>query len=118
MGDLSGVGLGLEKEKLELGRVRDNEHLVTGGNHVASLLVRSVADFGHADGSAETATDARVDTLGLAPLVSKTLVTVVMVALELLSVLLHDLWVRERLGHGWYKYTIMKIPLYQKACRW
>lgn len=100
MGDLSSVSLGQSEQDLELREVRDNEHLVARGNHVTGLLVRTVANLGHAESTTEATTDTRVNTLGLAPLISKTLVTVVVVTLERLAVLLVDSGAGECLCHG------------------
>lgn len=100
MGNLSSVSLGQGEQDLELSKVRDNEHLVARGNHVTGLLVRTVADLGHADGTTEATTDTRVNTLGLTPLISETLVTVVVVTLERLAVLLVNVGVGECLCHG------------------
>ena len=57
---------------------------------MAGLLVRAVADLGHADGALEATADSVVDTLGLAPRRTNTLEAVRLVASKLLRPLLHD----------------------------
>lgn len=99
MCDLCGVSLGLEDEDLELSKVGDKESLVAGGHEVASLLVGTVTDLGHTDGTAETTAHSTVNTLGLAPGVSNALIAVRVVTLELLGMLLYDFGVAQAGGH-------------------
>ena len=54
-------------EEPALRTVVDDESLVAGGHHVAGLLVGTVTDGGHGHLALETATNAVVNTLGLAP---------------------------------------------------
>ena len=84
---LSGVGLVVHEQQLDLLDVVDDESLVAGGHlrkgvsidrcpmyekiratdHVTSLLGGTVANLGHSSPSSETPTDGAVNTLGLAP---------------------------------------------------
>lgn len=61
----------------------DQELLVPAREDVAGLLVAAVTDLGHRELALEAATDAVVDTLGLAPCLLDTVVTVRLVALLL-----------------------------------
>lgn len=100
MSDLSSVSLGVEEEEVQIRGVGNKEGLVAGRRQVTGLLVGTVTDLGHRDGATETTTDTRVNTLGLAPRLTNTVVTVRVVTLELLvTVLLDDLGVGERGGH-------------------
>lgn len=67
VGDLSSVGLGVEEQKVDVGRVGDKERLVAGRSHVAGLLVGAVSDLWHGDGTSESSSNAGVDTLWLSP---------------------------------------------------
>lgn len=67
MGDLSGVGLVVHQQELDILDVVDDEGLVAGGHHVTGLLVGAEADRGHGSVAPEPSTDTVVDTLGLAP---------------------------------------------------
>jgi hypothetical protein len=70
-----------EKELNVLGVV-DEESLVAGGHHVAGLLVGTVTDRGHSHLALETAADGIIDSLRLAPRLTKTLEAVRLVAVE------------------------------------
>lgn len=90
VGDLCGVRAVVHKEKFDVTNVGDDEAAVAVGHQMAGLLVRTVTNLGHADGAAETTADSTVDTLGLAPGLADTVVSVRVVALEGLGALLDD----------------------------
>ena len=90
VGDLGSVRAVVHEEKLDVTDVGDHEAAVAAGHQVAGLLVGTVADLGHADSAAETTTNGTVDTLGLAPRLTDTVVSVRVVALEGLGALLDD----------------------------
>lgn len=75
--------LGVHEERLEVTLVVDQELLVSAREDVAGLLVAAVTDLGHRELALEAATDAVVDTLGLAPCLLDAVVTVRLVALLL-----------------------------------
>lgn len=77
--------LGVHEERLEVTLVVDQELLVPAREDVAGLLVAAVTDLGHRELALEAATDAVVDTLGLAPCLLDTVVTVRLVALLLVG---------------------------------
>lgn len=54
-----------------------------------------IADLGHTHLTLEAATDAIVDTLGLAPLNAKTHISITLMPMPLLGVLLHNFRVRK-----------------------
>ena len=67
VGDGGGVGAVVHHEHLELGDVRDDDGLEAVGVDGAGLLVGTVTDGGHGDGTLEAAADASINTLGLPP---------------------------------------------------
>lgn len=75
--------LGVHEERLEVTLVVDQELLVAAREDVAGLLVAAVTDLGHRELALEPATDAVVDTLGLAPCLLDAVVAVRLVALLL-----------------------------------
>lgn len=77
--------LGVHEERLEVTLVVDQELLVPAREDVTGLLVAAVTDLGHRELALEAATDAVVDTLGLAPCLLDTVVTVRLVALLLVA---------------------------------
>ena len=93
MGDLGGVGLGVHDQGLEVLDVGDEEDLVAGWGEELGLLVGTVTDGWLVDVASESSSDDGVDTLLLSPVLSDSVVTVRVVTLELLGVLLDDLWV-------------------------
>jgi hypothetical protein len=99
VGNLSSIGLAVEEEKVEVSSIADEENLVARGNHVLGLLVRTVTNLWHRDGTAESTTNARIDTTGLAPRLANTSIAIRVVSLELLRVLLNDLGVGKRSSH-------------------
>lgn len=99
MGNLGGVGSGMHQQKVELRDVRNNKSLVSGRHHVLGGLVGTVSDLGHADGTSESTSHARVDTLGLSPRLTNTGITVGVMASKLLGVLLDDLRMGSGSGH-------------------
>ena len=88
--DLGGVDSVVHEEELDVTDVGDHKAAVTVGHEVAGLLVGTVTDLGHADGTAEATADSAVDTLGLTPRLADTVVSVRVVALEGLGALLDD----------------------------
>lgn len=90
VGDLGGVDTVVHEEELDVTDVGDHEAAVSVGHEVTGLLVGTVTDLGHANGTAETTTNGTVDTLGLAPRLTDTVVSVRVVALERLGALLDD----------------------------
>lgn len=90
VGNLGSVDTVVHEEELDVTDVGDHEAAVAVGHEVTGLLVGAVTDLGHADGAAETTTHSRVDTLGLAPRFTDTVVSVRVVALEGLGALLND----------------------------
>lgn len=64
---LSSEGAVVHEEELNVLGVVDEESLVAGGHHVAGLLVGTETDGGHGHLALETATNAVINTLGLAP---------------------------------------------------
>ena len=90
VGDLGSVRAVVHEEELDVTDVGDHETAVAVGHEVTGLLVGTVTDLGHADGAAETTTNGTVDTLGLAPRLTDTVVSVRVVALEGLGALLDD----------------------------
>lgn len=84
--------LGVHEERLEVTLVVNEELLVTAREDVARLLVRAVTNLGHRELTLEPATNAVVNTLGLAPCLLDTVVTVRLVALLLVA--------RFRVGSG------------------
>lgn len=67
VGDLSGVGLVVHEQELDIVGVADEECLVAGGHHVAGLPVGTETNRGHLGVAAESTADTVVNTLGLAP---------------------------------------------------
>ena len=67
MCDGSGVSSVVHHKHLQLINVVDDSALKTIGMDVTSLLVASVTDGGHGDGTTETSANTSVNTLGLAP---------------------------------------------------
>lgn len=67
MGDFSAVNSVVHKEELDIVEVGDKELLESGGEEVSGLLVVSVSDSGHRQGSGESSSDSSVDTSGLSP---------------------------------------------------
>lgn len=99
VGDLSSVGLSVQQQKVQVLKVVDQESLVARWHHVSGLLVGTVTNLWLWDGTSETTSDTRVNTLLFSPVLGDTSVTVRMVTLELLGDLLNDLWVRDRSSH-------------------
>ena len=79
---LSSEGAVVHEEELNVLGVLDEESLVAGGHHVAGLLVGTVTDGGHGHLALETATNAVVNTLGLAPRGANALEPVRLVTVE------------------------------------
>lgn len=94
MGNLSGVGLGVQQQNIQVLDVVNQVRLVARGHHVSGLLVGTVTNVWLGDGTSESSSDARVNTLLLSPVLGDTVVSVRVVSLELLGVLLDNLWVR------------------------
>lgn len=90
VGDLGSVDTVVHEEELDVTDVGDHKAAVAVGHQVTGLLVGTVTDLGHAHGAAESAADGAVDTLGLAPRLADTVVSVRVVALERLGALLDD----------------------------
>lgn len=91
MGNLSSVGLGVQQQNVQVLDVSDNVNSETRRNHVLGLLVRTVTNVWLWDGSSESSSDTRVNTLLLSPVLSHSVVSIRVVSLELLGVLLDDL---------------------------
>lgn len=64
---LSSVSPVVHEEEINVLGVVNEESLVAGGHHVAGLLVGTETDGGHGHLALETATNAVINTLGLAP---------------------------------------------------
>lgn len=90
VGDLGSVDTVVHEEELDVTDVGDHKAAVAVGHQVTGLLVGTVTDLGHAHSAAESAADGAVDTLGLAPRLADTVVSVRVVALERLGALLDD----------------------------
>lgn len=99
VGDLSSEGLGVHQQWVQVLQVADNNSLVARWHHVLGLLVGTVTDVWLRDGTSESSSDTRVNTLLLSPVLSDTVESVRLVSLELTGKLLHDLWVCNRGGH-------------------
>ncbi len=97
---LSSVGAVVHHQQLEVLDVVDEEGLVARGHHVAGLLVGTVADAGHGLGTAETTTDAVVDTLGLSPAGAEALEAIGLVAGEA--------------RHAW-RFMLVLAPVWQES---
>jgi len=67
VGDFSAVSSVVHKEELDIVEVGDKELLESGGEEVSGLLVVSVSDGGHGQGSGESSSNSSVDTSGLSP---------------------------------------------------
>lgn len=97
VGDLSAVLSVVHQEHLKLLGVVNKELVETVGEKVSGVLVGAIADRRLGDGAFESPSHSGVNTLALSPSsVTNTLEALVLVALEALSPLLHDL----RLVHG------------------
>lgn len=90
MGNLGGEGAVVHEEKLDVLEVADKESLVAGGGQELGLLVGTIADLGHGNGTAESSSDSGIDTLGLAPARVHALEPITLVTGEALRALLHD----------------------------
>lgn len=90
VGDLGSIRAVVHEEELDVTDVGDHEAAVAVGHEMTGLLVGTVTDLGHADSAAETTADSTVYTLGLAPRLTDTVVSVRVVALEGLGALLDD----------------------------
>lgn len=90
--NLSSVGLGVHQQNVQVVDVSDKVHSVAGWNHVLGLLVRTVTNVGLRNGTSESSSDTRVNTLLLSPALTNSVVSVRVVSLELLGVLLDNLW--------------------------
>lgn len=91
MSNLSGVGLGVQQQNVQVLDVSDNVNSQARWVHVLGLLVGTVTNVWLWDGTSESSSDTRVNTLLLSPVLSHSVVSVRVVSLELLSVLLDDL---------------------------
>ena len=67
VGDLGGVLAVVHQEELEVVHVVDAETVEAVGQHVPGLLVRSVTDLGHDEGTLELPPHPVVNTAGLPP---------------------------------------------------
>lgn len=75
----------MHEEELDVLGVVDEESLVAGGHHVTGLLVGTVTDGGHSNNTLETATNAVVNSLGLAPRGTDTHEPITLVTVEAVS---------------------------------
>lgn len=94
MGNFGGVRLGVHSQSFQILQVGDQDNLVTRWRHELGLLVGTVTDGWFRDVTSESSSDDRVDTLLLSPVLGDSVVSVRVMTLELLSVLLDNLWVR------------------------
>lgn len=92
VGNLSSVGLGVHQQNVQVSNVLDNVDSETSWVHELGLLVGTVTDVWLRDGTSESSSDTRVNTLLLSPVLSNSVVSVRVVSLELTNVLLHNLW--------------------------
>lgn len=90
VGNGSGVLARVHEQKLELGKVVDEELLVAGGEEVTGLLVGTVTNLGHRNLALEPSSNPVVNTLGLPPALLDTVVPVRLVPLEVLCALLDN----------------------------
>jgi hypothetical protein len=67
VGNSGGVGAVVHHEHLQLSTIVDNDGFESVRVDVAGLLIRTVTDTGHREGSLETTTDTSINTLGFAP---------------------------------------------------
>lgn len=108
VGNLGSVGLGDHQQNIQVGDVLDEVDLETGRVQELGLLVRTVTDVGLLDSASESSSDTRVNTLLLSPVLRDSVVSVRVVSLELLGVLLDNLWVRDR-GSHWMLVSVSRI---------
>lgn len=99
VGNLSSVGLGVHQQNIQVLDVLDKVHFVAGRNQVLGLVVGTVTNVWLLDGTSESSSDTRVNTLLLSPVLSDSVVSVGVVSLELTDVLLDNLGVRNRVSH-------------------
>jgi len=101
MSDSGGVGAVVHHEHLELGNVGNDDGLEAIGVDVAGLLVGSVANIGHGEGTLEATADTSINTLGLSPGgVADAHEKVRLMPGELLGSLLNDAFLVEGDGTG------------------
>lgn len=92
VGNLSGIQFVVHQQSVQLLYVSDCDDLLSVNVQELGLLVRTVTDLWSINGTSESSSDTRVDTLLKSPVLVHPLETVRLVSLELLCVLLHDLW--------------------------
>jgi len=90
VGNLSGKRVVVHEKEIHVVDVGHHKAAVAVGHNVARLLVRAVADLGHADRALEATANTVVNTRRLAPVGADTLEAVRLVAGELLGPLLHN----------------------------
>ena len=89
--NLSSVGLGVQQQNIQVVDVSDKVDSVARWDHVLGLLVGTVTNVWLRDGSSESSSDTRVNTLLLSPALTNSVVSVRVVSLELSGVLLDNL---------------------------
>jgi hypothetical protein len=67
VGNSGGVGAVVHHKHLQLGTIVDNDGFESVRVDVTGLLIRTVTDAGHGEGTLKTTTDTSINTLGFAP---------------------------------------------------
>jgi len=98
--DLSSIGAVEHEEKLQIGNIVHDELFEAIGQHVPGLLVGTVTNVWHQHLSLELTADTGINTLWPPPAFRYAHERIGLVALELVGLLLDDLWAGHRNGHG------------------